>query len=555
MYKEKVFGFELVNKELAKEKSLLSPVELSDSNGMPIGGAFTTGHLVDYRFKSESDLINMYRDMSLHSEVEYAIDEILNECFVYTGRSMPVSIQLKDTGLPKELEKKIRDEFHNILRLLSFKTNSYEIFKRWYVDGRVCFHIILDPQKPREGIKEIRFVDPLQIKHVKEPLLKTDDKGNYVYSENELTEYYEYYPLGVQQGLRSRINIAKDSMVVITSGLYDRSRGIVLSHLDKAIKPLNNLRHIEDSNVIHTMARAPMRRAFYLDVDGMPAAKAEQYMRESMARYRNKVDYDPKTGAILDQRKYQAMLEDYWMPVRNGSSAKIENIEGAGDLMEMPMVQYFKRNLYQSLNVPIGRLEPSEGYNWGADAEISREEIKFSKFINRLRQRFSTLFDEILRIQLSAKGIMPISDWAQLEPDVHYEFVSDLHYQEMQTLEILGKRLDALDKISEHVGTYYSDSFVRKNVLGQDEQAQEDMKKEIEDSKKKDEEEMKKLDISSNVNPDEEDDDPSSETNDQEDPSLDLDKIDLKDEIDLDDELEKGYIMEELENFIHSKEK
>lgn len=481
--KYKLFGFEIVGQNQGKANDLNSPVEIRDEYGLPVGGVFTTGHLVDYRYRSEAQLIQTYRDISMNSEVEYAIDEILNEILIFNGVNDPVSIELKDTGLDEDLEKKVRDEFYNILRLLSFQKNSYEIFKRWYVDGRIYFNVILNEKSPKKGIQEIRYIDPLQIKHIKEPIPTLDAQGNPVYSENKVNEYYEYYPMGMSgSNSKNKIMLSKDSIIHIPSGQFDRSRGLVVSYLDKAIKPLNNLRHLEDSNVIYTMARAPMRRIFTVNVDGIPAAKQEEYMRQTMARYRNKIDYDPKTGQILDQRKYQAMLEDIWLPSREGKTATVTNLDGAGNLMEMPQVEYFKRALYQSLNVPVSRLlESKENYNWGKDSEISREEIKFSKFINRLRHTFSDLFTKLLRIQLSIKGIISVDDWHILSQDVKYIFESELYYHEMQELEIIKKRMEAYEAVKEYSSKtlFFSDAYIDKHILGQNEQISLQMKQDV----------------------------------------------------------------------------
>ena len=476
-HNDKLFGFTIKSQD-SKKSSIDTPVDLVDENLMPLGGAFSSGTLLDYRHKSESDLVKIYRDIALHSEVDYAIDEIVNEAFVSSDKKSPVNIELSETGLDKATAQKVRNEFHNILRLLSFKQNSYEIFRRWYIDGKIYFNANINEEKPTDGIVEIIYIDPLQIKLASEPTnIKQDFSGNVINNKESFVEYYEYFPMGFDsRNQKSKIKLTKDSVVYVPSGWYDRSRGVVLSYLDKCVKPLNNLRSLEDSKIIHTLARAPMRMAYYLDVDGMSKPKAEQYIRETMARFRNKTEYDSKTGMVMNNRSYQAMLEDYWLPRRDGKATEIVPIEGSGDLLDMPSVQHFKRNVYQSLNVPTSRLEPDQQMNWGKDAEISREELKFNKFVDRLRQSFSKLFNDLLKIQLSAKQIISSEDWENLTNDVSYDWEAELHYQEMQNLEMVQKRLEALNDIEEFADEYYSKEYIRKFILGQNEQEIKDLK-------------------------------------------------------------------------------
>ena len=491
--REKLFGFEIQTND--KKDDVSSPIEMTDENGLPVGGAYSSGHLTDFRFKSTNELIQTYRDIALHSEVDYAIDEIVNEAFVYDSKEDPVTIELQETGLDKSIQNKIRDEFHNIIRLLNFKANCYELFRRWYVDGRIYFNVILNEKRPKDGIKEVRFIDPLQLKHVSEPKFETDDKGNLIYSKKTINEYYEYYPMGLSgNGAKQKVYLTKDSIVYVPSGFYDRSRGIVLSYLDKVIKPLNNLRSLEDSKVVHTLARAPMRRAFYIDVDGLSPSAGEQHIRETAARFRNKIDYDSKTGAVLNNRSYQAMMEDLWLPRRDGKNTEIDILEGSGDLLDMPSIQHYKKNVFQSLNVPTSRLEPDQGFGWGRDAEISREELKFNKFIVRLRHNFSKLFNDLLKTQLSVKGIMSVSDWDNLSIDVNYEWKSEMHYEEMQKLEILQKRLDVLRDVVDYQDEYYSDEYIRKIVLGQSEQEIKDLKKQRTKKEKESQDELDDMD-------------------------------------------------------------
>lgn len=500
--KEQLFGFEIKPKKKGKENKPSSPVELYDKHtGLPAGGAFTVGHLTDYRFNTESEMIQVYRNIALHTELEYAIDEIVNEAFVFDGFNSPVSINLGDTGLNKSIQDKISAEFRNIQELLSFKHNAYELFRRWYIDGRLYFNVILEEKNVSSGIKELRFIDPLQLKYVKEnnPERKKDT-GEFLYSEDSSAGYYEYYPLGSSttsnSGNKGKIRLTEDSVVRVTSGLHDRSRNIVISYLDKCIKPLNNLRSLEDSGVIYYMARAPQKRAFYIDVDGMSKAQAEQYMRETMSRYRNKIDYDPKTGLIRDNRKYQAMLEDYWLPRRDGKNTEIDVIDGGGNLTDMiEMIDYFKKLLYQSLGVPFSRLEPGESFQWGRGADISREEIKFSKFVGRLRHNFTRLFDDLLRIQLSAKGICSVDDWENISQDVKYEFNTEMYYHDQQKLETTEQRLNVLRDVTEYVGEFYSRKWVRENILGQTEEMQKEMDSEITKEKSEEEKEIEDIDL------------------------------------------------------------
>jgi len=493
---EKLFGFE-IRSSVKANKNKTSPVELNSEFSMPIGNAFTTSHLTDYRYNKESDLICTYRDIALHSEIENAIDEIVNEAFIFDGITHPVSIDLSELKLPKKLNNMISDEFYTILRLLKFRDNAYEIFRRWYIDGRIYFNVIVDEKKPANGIIELRYIDPLQIKLVKQPIPTTDKQGNVSYSEDNVNEYYEYKPFGnirsQNAASKSVIKMTSDSVVYVSSGLYDRSRGVCISYLDKAIKPLNNLRALEDSLVIFRLARSSLKRAFYIDVSDMSKAKAEQHMRETMSRFRNKVDYDPATGQVRDARKFQAMQEDYWLPRRDGKNTEIDTLPESANLGEIDDIVYMRDLLFQSLNVPTARFKEDAPFMWGRDAEISREEMKFSKFVKRLTHQFSGLFRQLMRIQLSLKGIVTVSDWERMSEDIVYLYEQEMMYHEMQTLQVITERMNVLADMDEYVGKYYSQAWIKREILGQDEQMQKEMKKEME-AEAREEEDAEDLD-------------------------------------------------------------
>lgn len=487
---EKAFGFE-IKSTVKKNKNKTSPVELNSEFSMPIGNAFTTNHLVDYRYKTESELICTYRDIAMHSEIANAIDEIVNEAFIFDGSRSPVSLNLTELNLPKKLNNMISDEFYTILRLLKFRDNAYEIFRRWYIDGRIYFNIIVDENNAKNGILEIRYIDPLQIQLVKEPVAKRSKDGHATYSYDDVNEYYEYKPFGNIKGDVAKtesIKLAKDSVVYVTTGEYDRARGVCVSHLDKAIKPLNNLRSLEDSLVILRLSRSSLKRAFYIDVSDMSKAKAEQHMQMTMSRFRNKVDYDPNTGLVRDSRKFQAMQEDYWLPRREGKNTEIITLDETANLGEVDDIVYMRNLLYTTLNVPVSRFTEDAGFMWGQQAEITRDEIKFSKFVKRLTHKFSSLFRQLMRIQLSLKGIVTISDWERMSEDISYDYEQELLYHEMQLLQVTSERMNTLQEMDEFIGTYYSRAWVKRNILGQDEQEIKEMQKEIEAERKEDEE-------------------------------------------------------------------
>jgi len=363
----------------------------------------------------------------------------------------------------------MRDEFDEVLRLLNFDEKGHDIFRRWYVDGRIYFHKVIDPKSPRKGLTEIRYIDPRKIKKVREVAKKRDNKGKGVEVMETTAEWFVYNEKGISPGnSNAGLKIAADSITYVTSGVIDQTKNMVMGHLHKAIKPTNQLRMIEDAVVIYRIVRAPERRIFYVDVGNLPKVKAEQYLRDVMARYRNKLVYDASTGEIRDDRKHMSMLEDFWLPRREGAKGtEVSTLAGGQNLGEIADVQYFQKKLYKSLNVPISRMESENGFNLGRAAEITRDELKFTKFVQRLRKRFTQLFHDVLKTQLVLKGIITIEDWSKLKEHIQYDYLRDGYFSELKNAEILRERLNLANEVSPYVGKYFSVEYVRKNVLRQ----------------------------------------------------------------------------------------
>ena len=406
--------------------------------------------------------------MALQPEMEIAIDEIVNEAIVVEDSGTSVEINLDDVKAPAQIKKKIEEEFNYILKLLNFGNMGHDIFRRYYIDGRLYYHLVIDESNPALGLQELKYIDPRRIRKIRE-IQKMRDPQTGVELIKKTIEYYLYNEKGmIGAGTNLGAKIAVDSVVNVNSGILDPKQTMVLSYLHKAIKPFNNLRMVEDATVIYRLSRAPERRVFYIDVGNMPTVKAEQYVRDIMVKYRNKLVYDSNTGEIKDDRKHLSMLEDFWLPRREGSKGtEISTLEGARNLGELEDVKYFQSKLYKSLNVPVSRMEPTQGFSLGRTTEINRDEIKFNKFVTRLRNKFSTLFDDLLRVQLVLKRVCTEEEWKEFKEDVWYDYKKDNNFDEIKEAELLNLRLDTLQKVDPFVGKYYSIMWVRKNILQQ----------------------------------------------------------------------------------------
>jgi len=451
------------------------------------GGYFGQYLDMEVTAKNETDLIRRYREIAQHPECDMAVEDIINEVIVSDERDSSVSISLDKLGISDNIKTKVRDEFDEILSLLNFDEKGHDIFKRWYIDGRIYFHKVIDPASPRKGITELRYIDPRKIKKIREIKKHRDVKRKGIEVIEETAEWFVYNERGMA-GPTSNVGvkIAADTITYVTSGVIDQNRNLVLSHLHKAIKPVNQLRMIEDAVVIYRIVRAPERRIFYVDVGNLPKIKAEAYLRDVMARYRNKLVYDASTGEIRDDRKHMSMLEDFWLPRREGAKGtEVTTLAGGQNLGEISDVKYFQTKLYKALNVPISRMESESGFNLGKAAEITRDELKFTKFIQRLRKRFTQVFNDILKTQLVLKGIITIEDWPKIKEHIQYSFLKDGYFAELKNAEILRERIGLANEINPYVGKYYSIEYVRKNVLRQSDEDIIDIDSQIADEIKK----------------------------------------------------------------------
>ena len=502
----KLFGFSLEDSEPISP-STLSPVAPNSEDGSDFylsSGFFGSYVDIEGVYRTEFDLIKRYREMALHPECDSAIEDIVNEAIVSDTNDSPVSIELSNLNASDGIKKKIRDEFKYILELLDFDRKSHEIYRNWYVDGRLYYHKVIDLKNPHEGIQELRYIDAIKMRHVRQQRqtekdrlrnrlanVNVDDPMNYEFPEIE--EYYVYnpkmtYPTSNPSSLggTSGIKFSKDSITYCTSGLVDRNKGSTLSYLHKAIKSLNQLRMIEDSLVIYRLSRAPERRIFYIDVGNLPKVKAEQYLRDVMMRYRNKQVYDSSTGEVRDDKKFMAMLEDFWLPRREGGrGTEISTLPGGQNLGEITDIEYFKKKLFRSLNVPPSRMDGEGGFNLGRSSEILRDEVKFSKFVARLRKRFSAMFNDMLKTQLILKNIITPEDWEVMDEHIQYDFLYDNHFAELKDAELLSERINMVQVAEPYIGKYFSQDYVRRKILRQtDEEIVEQdklIKKEIAD--------------------------------------------------------------------------
>ncbi len=504
----KLFGFSIDDSEKTPD-SVVSPVPRSNEDGVDyfVQSGFY-GQYVDIEgvYRTEYDLIKRYREMALHPECDGAIEDVVNEGIVSDLYDSPVEIELSNVNATDKLKDKIREEFKGIKEMMDFDKKSHEIFKNWYVDGRLYYIKVIDTKRPQDGIQEIRYVDPMKMKFVRQekgtknkgnlPLDPLAGNGTKKAEYPEIDEYYIYspkpnypttmYSTAAGAGGKGQIKIAKDSVCHVTSGLFDRNKGTCLSYLHKAIKALNQLRMIEDSLVIYRLSRAPERRIFYIDVGNLPKVKAEQYLKEVMSRYRNKLVYDAGTGEVRDDRKFMSMMEDFWLPRREGGrGTEITTLPGGQNLGELTDIEYFQKKLYRALGVPESRIASDGGFNLGRSSEILRDELKFAKFVGRLRKRFSNLFNNLLKTQLILKNIITPEDWDSLSDHIQYDFLYDNQFAELKESELMNERLGTLATIEPYIGKYFSNHYVRTKVLRQTDQEIEEqdelIKKEIKD--------------------------------------------------------------------------
>ena len=494
----KLFGFSIEETQ-KKSTSIISPVPKNNEDGVDnfISSGFY-GQYVDIEgaYRSEYDLIKRYREMALHPEVDGAIEDVVNEAIVSDLYDSPVEVELSNLNATEGIKKKIREEFRYIKELMDFDKKSHEIFRNWYVDGRVFYLKVIDTKAPQEGLQDLRYIDPLKMKYIRQEKKKPGDNPTVMLKNNEdavpspeFDEYYLYTPkiqhptsmIG-QIGGKKSIKISKDSVCMCTSGLVDRNKNRVLSYLHKAIKGLNQLRMIEDSLVIYRISRAPERRIFYIDVGNLPKVKAEQYLKEVMSRYRNKLVYDASTGEVRDDRKFMSMMEDFWLPRREGGrGTEITTLPGGQNLGELSDIEYFQKKLYRALGVPESRIASDGGFNLGRSSEILRDELKFAKFVGRLRKRFANMFNDMLKTQLILKNIVTPEDWKSMEDHIQYDFIYDNQFAELKESELMEGRLGMLATIEPYIGKYYSTEYVRKRVLRQTDMEIEEIDTQIED--------------------------------------------------------------------------
>ena len=495
----RLFGFSVEDKE-KQSKSIVSPVPQTNEDGSDfyISSGFY-GQYVDIEgvYKNEFDLIRRYREMALHPECDGAIEDVVNEAIVSDLYDSPVEIELTNLNASDKLKKIIREEFKTIKEILDFDRKAHEIFKNWYIDGKLAYLKVIDQKHPEEGIKDLRYIDSLKIRFIRQEKKKNRDQYINVASNRdnpasainpELEEYYLYTPTPAYPsnaitggGGAKGVRIAKDSITYCTSGLIDRNKGTVLSYLNKAIKALNQLRMIEDSLVIYRLSRAPERRIFYIDVGNLPKVKAEQYLKEVMYRYRNKLVYNASTGEVRDDRKFMSMMEDFWLPRREGGrGTEITTLPGGQNLGELADIEYFQKKLYRSLGVPESRIAAEGGFNLGRSSEILRDELKFSKFVGRLRKRFAQMFNDMLKTQLILKNIVTPEDWESIREHIQYDFIYDNQFAELKETEMMNERLGTLATIEPYIGQYYSKEWVRRKILRQTDSEMIEMDEQIE---------------------------------------------------------------------------
>lgn len=488
-----LFGYRLGKVEDLKKKaedipSFAPPPNDDGSLEIAPGGAYGTYVDLEGSAKNEGELVTKYRELAIQAEVDSAIDDIVNEAIIHEDNKAPIEINLDeidDKVLSPKLKERIREEFKTVLKLLDFDNMAYDIFRRWYIDGRLYYHMMINEKTPREGIKELRYIDPRRIRKVREPIKQTPQPRTGATQVVRPIEYNEYflYMQTVNSGTafaQQGIKISKDSIAYVHSGLMDQKNRMVLGYLHKAIKPMNQLRMLEDAVVIYRLSRAPERRIFYIDVGNLPKMKAEQYLRDMMAKHKNRLVYDASTGEIRDDRKVMTMLEDFWLPRREGGrGTEITTLPAGQNLGEMEDVEYFRRKLYKALHVPVSRIQSEQTFNFGRASEITRDEVKFSKMIDRLRKRFNHLFDSILETQLILRGVMTREEFKLIKELIHYDYLRDNYFAELKEQEVLNARLGLLQNIDPYTGKYYSVKYVREKILHMTEEEIEEMDEQI----------------------------------------------------------------------------
>ena len=479
-----LFGFRIERPKKAEGSvpSFTSPTP--DDGTIDIAGGGFFGQFLDQdgRERTDLDLIRRYRDIATQPECDTAIEDIINEGIVSNENDVPVQISLDNLPFTEKIKRSIRKEFLEVLRLLHFESKGHDIFRRWYVDGRIFYHKIIDTKNPKQGIVELRYIDATKIRKARQVKRKKDPKTAVDIVE-KTDDYYIYNEKGLASagvGTGTGIKIAGDAISYCASGLIDGNSGRVLSYLHKAIKPVNQLRMIEDALVIYRISRAPERRIFYIDVGNLPKIKAEQYLKDVMNRYRNKLVYDASTGEIRDDRNHMSMLEDFWLPRREGGrGTEITTLPGGSNLGEIDDIIYFQKKLYKSLNVPISRMDSEAGFSLGRSTEITRDELKFTKFVQRIRKKFTPLFTDILKTQLLLKGIIAPDDWLLMQEHIQYDFLQDGHFAELKDAELLENRIQSLESIQSYVGTFFSKEYVLKKVLRMNDAEIDEMRKQI----------------------------------------------------------------------------
>ena len=478
-----LFGFQITRvKKTEDPKQSFTTTQADDGTQTVAAGGYFGQYLdMEGTAKSEADLIRRYREISLHPECDMAVEDIVNEAVVANELKESVRVDTENLPYGKDIRRRIESEFSDILKLMNFNTKGHDIFRRWYVDGRIYYQKIIDRNSPTLGITELKYIDPRKIKKIREVRKTRPEGAKNLEIVDEFVEYYLFNEKGVS-GTTSGggVKIAPDTIAFCPSGLVDQQKNIVMSYLHKAIKPVNQLRMIEDAVVIYRIARAPERRIFKIDVGNLPKVKAEQYLRDVMARYRNKLVYDASTGEIRDDRNYMSMLEDFWLPSREGGrGTDISTLPGGQNLGEIADIEYFQRKLYRSLNVPVSRLESTQGFNLGRASEITRDELKFTKFVQRLRKKFTELFNDLLKTQLILKKVISEEDWHTISHNLQYDFLQDGHFAELKQSEMMRERIQLVNEMRDMVGKYFSVEYMRKNVLKQSESEIAEMDKQI----------------------------------------------------------------------------
>ena len=468
-----IFGFNITREQPPKtEKSFVAPSDEGGVESIRAGGYYGTYLDLEGVANNEAELIKRYRDISLMADVDTAIQDIIDDAIANLDDEDPVTLDTDRLKVSDAVKKQIQDEFENIVELLDFKNRSQDYFRRWYIDGRLYFHKVIDTENPRKGIRDIRYIDPRKITKVKEVHKEKNEQG--VQFIKRVEEFFIFNEKGLSQKAAqykapandNALKITKDAITYVPSGLVDQDKNIALSYLHKAIRPANQLRMMENAVVIYRITRAPERRIFYVDVGNLPTNKAEQYLKDIMDRYRNKLVYDANSGEIRDDKKFMSMLEDFWLPRREGSSGtSIDTLPAGQNLGQIEDVEYFQKKLYQALNVPVSRLQQQAGLNFGRSAEINRDELKFTKFVSRLRRKFGVMFDDLLKTQLILKNIITEEDWTDIKDDLLYKFAQDAYYTESKNQEILRSRVEVLNGMASYIGTLFSKSYVQREVL------------------------------------------------------------------------------------------